>query len=157
MELLSDFQTSVRKAFDEIDPNWESYPGIVVCGTHQPGEVEFLLERIQEARETGTPYLGICYGHQLAAIEYARNVLKIKDATSEEFGIGTFVVKKLPGLNVGLKDGESYWNNYEVDLPLWEKPEHFITTQSHPEYQSSIDKPHPLLVKFINLCKRSAE
>ena len=36
-------------------------------------------------------------------IEYARNVLGIKDATSEEFGQGTFIVKKLPQLKVGIK------------------------------------------------------
>ena len=157
MEILSDFQTSVRKAFDEIDPDWESYKGIVICGTHAPRmeEVEKLLSEIKEAREDKIPFLGICYGHQLCAIEYARNVLGIKDAVSEEWGIeGTEVVKKREMLKVGLHDGESYWNNYEV-AEDFEKPDWFITTQGHPEYQSSIDKPHPLLVKFLTLCKNA--
>ena len=38
----------------------------------------------------------------------------IKNATSEEFGQGVFVVKKRPELKVGLHDGESWWSNYEV-------------------------------------------
>lgn len=153
MQILNDFSTTVKKALGEIDPDWESYPGLVICGTHSPHDVEGMIAEIARARESGLPFLGICFGHQLAAIEYARNVLGIQDATSEEFGTGTFVVKKLPELNVGLKDGETYWNNYEVTIET-KHPEHFITCQYHPEYQSSIDKPHPLLVKFIDECKK---
>ena len=128
---------------------------MIVCGTHSPRieELDFILNKIQRARENKVPFLGICYGHQLAAIEYARNVLQIKDATSEELGHGTLVVKKRPKLKVGLHEGESYWNNYEVDLPKWEKSKWFFTTQAHPEYQNSIDKPHPFLVKFIEYAK----
>ena len=153
MEIYSDFHTSVAKALSEIYRGWINLNGIIICGTHEPKEIEFLINKIRDARENYIPYLGICYGHQLAAIEYARNVLGIKDATSEEFGKGTFVVKKRPELKVGLHEGESWWNNYEVDLPDWNPPVNFFTTQSHPEYQSSIDKPHPFLVKFIEYAK----
>lgn len=158
MEIVNDFQTSVRKALSEIDPEWWSYDGLIVCGTHAPHDMELLLKRIRLARETERPFLGICFGHQLAAIEYARNVLGQLDATSEEWGKGDFVVHKRPGgLKVGLHEGETWWNNYEV-VPgfesMWIKPSHFITVQYHPEYQSSKDKPHPVLTKFIELCKR---
>src|SRR3990167_1515538 len=193
MEIYNSFQTSVKKALDEIDSDWPKYKGLIICGTHSPKNVEELIIKIKEARESETPFLGICFGHQLAAIEYARNVLGIKDATSEEFGkcyscgsfgylvsrssfgifenwpdspeftrrkcpdcdgkSKTFVVKKrLEGLNVGLKDGESYCNNYEVAID-WQKPEWFFTTQSHPEYQSSIDRPHSLLVQFLEYAR----
>ena len=37
------------------------------------------------AREKKIPYLGICLGSQIMAIEFARNVLGIADASSEEF------------------------------------------------------------------------
>jgi CTP synthase len=37
------------------------------------------------ARKNKIPYLGICLGSQIMAIEFARNVLGIKDANSEEF------------------------------------------------------------------------
>jgi CTP synthase len=39
----------------------------------------------QFAREQKIPYLGICLGSQIMAIEFARNVLGLADATSEEF------------------------------------------------------------------------
>lgn len=128
---------------------------MVVCGTHTPRRIGEQLYKIKEARESGRPYLGICFGHQLACIEFARNVLNIEDATSEEFGIpGTNVIKKRnEGLKVGVHDGESYWHNYEPDI-IWRIPENFITSQFHPEYQSYRDKPHPLLVRFIKLCRK---
>lgn len=174
MEILNDFKTSVRKAFSEIDKDWESYDGLVVAGTHSPKDVDDALVKIQFARETQRPFLGICFGLQLMAIEYARNILKIKDATSEEFGKGTPVVVKLPSLRVGIfpVNGvmESHWHNYKVDQQyfLKEFDGHMIMTddvleeiskdnmvgvQYHPEYQSSKDKPHPLLVEFLKQCK----
>lgn len=153
MKILNHFNTTVEKALTEIDPKWREYNGLIICGTHSPEGVEAMIDEIRVARETKTPFLGICFGHQLCAIEYARNVLGIKDATSEEFGQGTFVVKKRPeGLKVGLHDGETYWNNYEVVIDF-EKPDYFITCQYHPEYQSSVDKPHILLKQFLNICK----
>lgn len=158
MIVLNDFQTSVRKALKEIDEDYEKYNGLVVCGTHTPHDTEGIIEKIREARENSTQFLGICAGHQLSAIEYARNVLGIENATSEEFGEkGTIIVHKLPQLKVGLHDGETYWNNYEVDediLKRWKKNDNFITCQYHPEYQSSREKPHPLLVKFLQSCKK---
>lgn len=96
----------------------------------------------------------------MMAIEYSRNVLGIEDATSEEFGDGTFVVEKMKDLVVGLKDGESYWHNYAVRPDIFEKlvknamSPRFIGVQYHPEYQSSKDNKHPLLVSFINECKK---
>lgn len=152
MQVIGEFQTSVRRALSEIDKNWASRDGLVICGTHSPTlsekEINAILEEIRGAREEGRGLLGICYGYQMATIEYARNVLGIKDATSEEFGKGTFVVKKRDGLNVGLKNGESYWNNYEVAID-WDIPQNFFLSQYHPEYQSRKGKPHPLLVNFL--------
>jgi len=154
MEILSDFDTSVNKALNEIDENYMDYTGLIVCGTHSTSKekAEMLITKISIARRMKFPYLGICFGHQLAAIEYARSVLDIEDATSEEFGEGTFVVKRSEKLKVGEHQGQSYWNNYEISIDF-EKPDYFITTQYHPEYQSSKDKPHPDLVRFIELCR----
>lgn len=162
MEILNDFNTTVEKALDEIDSRWRDYDGLIVCGTHSPEPVHIYeaLEKIREYREKKKPFLGICFGHQLAAIEYGRNVL-CKPVGSEEFDVSFpynlyYIVKKLPQLNVGLKDGETYWNNYAVVdgfEDVWKKADNFITCQYHPEYQSSKDKPHPLLVRFIEVCK----
>lgn len=158
MEIHNEFDTSVAKALSELDPDWRDLDGLIVCGQHNMDgtDPEELIERIALARQEEQPYLGICFGHQLAAIEYARNALGMYDATSEEWGEGkNFIVKKLPKLKVGLHEGESYWNNYEVDEFIeaqWKKPEHFVTAQFHPEYQSSAERPHPLLIKFLQLC-----
>lgn len=161
MRVLNDFTTSVEKALSEIDPKWRDYEGLIICGTHNPDpeSAENMILDIKEAREKGIPFLGICFGHQLAAIEYARNVLDIKDAMSEEWSNdGTPIVGRLPELKVGLgEDGESYWHQYGVHkglLDSWRKPDNFITMQFHPEYQSSRDKPHPILVEFLNLCRK---
>lgn len=158
MIILNDFSTSVKKSLDEIDPYYQNYPGLVICGSHTPNNMEYMINEIKEARENNIPFLGICFGHQLAAIEYARNVLGIKDATSEEFGKGTLVVhKRDAGLKVGLYDGETYWNNYEVTpefLESWKKPDNFFTTQAHPEYQSRKGEFHPLLIQFLEQCKK---
>lgn len=152
MEILNDFRTSVAKALGEIDPGWMDCVGLVVCGTHAPHDVEYMIDKIQHARENKIPALLICFGYQLGCIEYARNVLGIKDATSEEFGSGTFVVKRRPELKVGLHEGESWWSNYEAET--WPIPEHFVAVPFHPEYQSTKHHPHPLLVKFIDLCRK---
>lgn len=152
MKILNDFSTSVHRALSEIDKNYEIYNGLVICGTHNPHNVDEMIEEIRIARENNIPTLLICFGHQIGAIEYARNVLGIKDATSEEFGEGTFVVKKRPGLKVGLHEGESWWSNYDVAID-WKIPKHFISVPFHPEYQSYKGNFHPLLVKFIQNAK----
>jgi CTP synthase len=58
---------------------------VLVAGGFGIRGVEGKLEAIKYARENKIPYLGICLGMQLAMIEYARNVLGIKDANSVEF------------------------------------------------------------------------
>ena len=162
VQILGDFTTSVKRALQEIDPDYMHLPGLVVCGTHNPklDDIELFLHEIKIARVSGLPALLICFGHQLGMIEYARNVLGIKDATSEEFGTGTLVVKKrADGLKVGLHDGETYWNNYEVVpeyLAKWKQSDSCFSTQFHPEYQSSKDDPHPLLVTFLQYAREMA-
>lgn len=51
--------------------------------------VEGKIKAIEYARENQIPYLGLCYGMQLACIEFARNVLGLKDANSEEISADT--------------------------------------------------------------------
>jgi len=58
---------------------------ILVPGGFGERGVEGKIAAIKYARENNKPYLGICFGMQLAVIEYARNVLGIKDAASTEF------------------------------------------------------------------------
>ncbi|MEK6773840.1 MAG: CTP synthase [Bdellovibrionota bacterium] len=59
--------------------------GILVPGGFGTRGVEGKISAIKYAREKQIPFFGICFGMQLAAIEFARNVCGIKDATSREF------------------------------------------------------------------------
>lgn len=63
--------------------------GILVPGGFGERGVEGKISAIKFARENKIPFFGICFGMQLAAIEYARNVCGIRDATSREFKIKT--------------------------------------------------------------------
>jgi CTP synthase len=59
--------------------------GILVPGGFGPRGVEGKIAAIRYARENSVPFFGICFGMQMAAVEFARNVCGIKDATSREF------------------------------------------------------------------------
>jgi CTP synthase len=62
---------------------------VLVAGGFGKRGVEGKILAIQYARENKVPYLGICLGMQLTLVEYARNVLGIKDANSAEFDENT--------------------------------------------------------------------
>jgi CTP synthase len=62
----------------------DKYDGILVPGGFGEKGIEGKLRIIEYARTHKIPYLGLCYGMQLLVIEYARNVLKIKDAHTAE-------------------------------------------------------------------------
>ena len=58
---------------------------ILVPGGFGKRGVEGKIAAIRHARENNIPYLGICLGMQLAVIEFARDVVGLKDANSTEF------------------------------------------------------------------------
>lgn len=58
---------------------------ILVPGGFGEEGVKGKINAVTFARENKIPYLGICYGMQIAVIEMARNILGVKDATSSEF------------------------------------------------------------------------
>ena len=58
--------------------------GIIVPGGFGARGTEGKIECIRHARYHGLPYLGLCFGMQLAVVEYARNVCSLKDANSSE-------------------------------------------------------------------------
>ncbi len=61
------------------------YDGILVPGGFGSRGTEGKIRAARYCRENEIPYFGICLGLQIMTIEFARNVLGIKDATSEEF------------------------------------------------------------------------
>ncbi len=74
-ELLKDKGLEALKGVD----------GILVPGGFGERGVEGKIRAIEFARTESIPYFGICFGMQLAVIEYARNVCGIKGASSAEF------------------------------------------------------------------------
>ncbi len=59
--------------------------GIIVPGGYGSRGIEGKIAAIKYAREAGVPYLGLCLGLQLAVVEFARNVVGITEAHSDEF------------------------------------------------------------------------
>ncbi len=57
---------------------------IVVAGGFGARGIEGKINAVHYARVNEIPYLGLCYGMQMAVIEYARNVCNLKDAHTEE-------------------------------------------------------------------------
>jgi len=62
-----------------------SFDGIIVPGGFGAHGVNGKINVIKYCREKNIPFLGLCFGLQLAVIEYARNICSIKDADSTEF------------------------------------------------------------------------
>ncbi len=61
-----------------------NYDGIFTPYGFGPRGTEGKVKAIRYARENDVPFLGICYGFQLAVVEFARNVCGLKDANSTE-------------------------------------------------------------------------
>ena len=62
----------------------KNYAGVIVPGGFGESGIEGKLAVIKFCRENKIPYLGLCYGMQLMCVEFARNVLKLKDANTTE-------------------------------------------------------------------------
>jgi CTP synthase len=77
---------SERLKNNEIRNELTKVHGILVPGGFGERGIDGKLCSITFARENDIPYFGICLGMQLAVIEIAKNVLKINDANSTEFG-----------------------------------------------------------------------
>ena len=73
---------NIRKTLKNSD-------AILVPGGFGERGVEGMILACKYARINNIPYLGICLGMQVAIIEYARNVLKLKGANSTEFDLNT--------------------------------------------------------------------
>jgi len=65
----------------------QSYDGIVVPGGFGSRGTEGMVESVEYARKNKIPYLGLCYGMQMATIEFARNVARLKGANTTEVDV----------------------------------------------------------------------
>ena len=62
----------------------EKYGGVLVPGGFGTRGSEGIINTANFARENNIPYLGICFGFQLAAVSFARNVCELSNANSTE-------------------------------------------------------------------------
>ena len=69
---------------DNVAAALENVQGMIVPGGFGTRGFEGKITCIRHARETGLPYLGLCYGFQTAVVEYARHVCGMEGANSTE-------------------------------------------------------------------------
>ena len=117
-------QGDVERALGNID-------GLLVPGGFGYRGIEGKIKAIQYAREKKIPFFGICLGMQCAVIEFARNVLGLRDANSTEFAEDTpdpvicmleeqkTIQDKGGTMRLGaqpctLKEGSKAWSCYET-------------------------------------------
>ena len=79
---------SEKLKISEIPKKLKNISGILIPGGFGKRGTDGKIAAIKYARNNKIPFLGICYGMQMAIIEFARNQLKIKKATSSEFDKG---------------------------------------------------------------------
>ena len=88
---------------NNIRKKLKNVSGILIPGGFGKRGTEGKIACIKYAREKKIPFLGICFGMQMAVIEFARNVLKIKNAGSTELDKRIYPVIGL--INEWSKDG----------------------------------------------------
>ncbi len=100
----------IRIESDKLQPNQinkvlKNVSGILIPGGFGKRGTEGKISAINYARKNKIPFLGICFGMQMAVIEFARNTLKIKNAGSSELDKKCYPVIGL--LNEWNKNGKT--------------------------------------------------
>lgn len=97
----------------------KKYAGVIVPGGFGERGVEGKIKAIEFCRKNKIPYFGLCYGMQLLVIEYARNVLRLKDANTTEINRHTKnpVIDIMPEQKKNLSD-----KNYGATMRLGAYP-----------------------------------
>ncbi len=95
---------SEQLKISEIKSKLKNISGILIPGGFGKRGTKGKIEAIKFARKNKIPFLGICYGMQMAIIEFARNKLNLKRATSSEFDKNGLSVIGL--INEWNKDGK---------------------------------------------------
>ena len=137
----------------DIPGSLKGVSGIIVPGGFGKRGTEGKIACIQYAREHNLPYLGLCYGFQMAVVEFARNVCKL-DANSTEIdpkckdpvidvlpeqkkieGLGGNM--RLGGQDVSIKKGTQAYRIYKKDTAR-ERFRHRY--ECNPEYIKTLEK-----------------
>ncbi|MBU4338766.1 CTP synthase [Patescibacteria group bacterium] len=106
---------SGRTKLDEL----KKLDGIIIPGGFGERGVEGKIKTVEFARKNKIPFLGLCYGLQIACIEYARNIAGLKEANSTEINRNTKypVIDIMPEQKKNLED-----SNYGATMRLGAYP-----------------------------------
>ena len=174
---LIDCETINRETAQE---KLKGLQGIIVPGGFGNRGIEGKIETIRYARENKIPFLGICLGMQMAVVEFARNVLGLKDATMR---LGAYpcilkegtLAKELYGkeqISERHRHRYEYNNEYKerlekaglicsgtspdgklVEIVEYKEHPYFIAGQFHPELKSRPNRPAPLFIGLVRAAK----
>jgi CTP synthase len=128
----------------------EGSDGIIVPIGWGSRGIEGKIMAITYARENKIPYLGLCYGMQLAAVEFARNIVGLKKANSEEVDPkakykiihsipfnekyqiikGTGVSMRLGSFDCNIKKGSLIWSIYDKH-DQWKNGKKGLVSERH--------------------------
>nr|WP_321257331.1 CTP synthase [uncultured Pseudodesulfovibrio sp.] len=89
VDVQLEYVNSEKVNAKNVEKKLKGLDGILVPGGFGSRGVEGKILAIQYARENKVPFFGICLGMQCACIEFARNVIGLEDANSEEFDKNT--------------------------------------------------------------------
>ena len=138
-----------------VEKALEGVKGIIVPGGFGARGAEGKIACIQYVRENDIPYLGLCYGFQMAVVDFARNVCGLKGAMSTELDEKAKVPvidilpeqKKIEGLggnmrlggkDVQVKKGSKAYTLYDDKEVVRERFRHRY--EVNPEYIETLEK-----------------
>lgn len=86
----------------------KEYDGVLIPGGFGTTGIEGKLKVIEYVRKNKIPYFGLCYGMQLAVLEYAKNVMKLKGADSVEMNASAKhpVIDVMPEQKENIENGD---------------------------------------------------
>ena len=108
---------------ENVREQLKDFDGILIPSGFGERGIEGMIETARYARENNVPYLGVSLGLQISAIEFARNVLGLKDANSVEFDseCKSPVVIRLQEINEKLGQYESKLKEGTVAYDAYKK------------------------------------
>ncbi|XOU94795.1 MAG: CTP synthase [Candidatus Kerfeldbacteria bacterium] len=134
----------------------KSANGILIPGGFGSRGTEGKILAAKYARENNIPYFGLCLGMQIATIEFARNIAKIKNANSTEFDIKTEnpVIHIMPE-----QEKKMLSNDYGASMRLGSWPCKLVKgTISYKSYnKDKIDERHRHRFEFNNKYREQLE
>lgn len=162
----------IETSEENIEDQMQGIDGVIVPGGFGSRGVEGKIAVVKYCREHDVPFLGICYGLQMAVIEFARNICKLADANTTEVDpqasspvVGIMEsqkdIKDLGGtMRLGaypavIKEGTKIYDLYKSD-EVSERHRHRY--EVNPKYHETLEKngliisgisPDGTLVEFV--------